>query len=59
VRDALGSLQFVEKGSIEADVITKDVSFRLKAASKLDLQKVKDALAKKGFDEVEVVSQPK
>jgi hypothetical protein len=58
VRDALGSLQFVAKDTITTDINTKRATFKLAAGSKLDLQKVRDALKEKGYSNVNVVSVP-
>lgn len=58
MRDALSSLQFVEKQTIKADVKTKRVEFSADK-SQFDFDKVKAAISAKGFDEVKLVSGPK
>jgi hypothetical protein len=58
VRDALSSLQFVEKTTIKADVKTKRVEFSADK-TQFDLAKVKAAIAAKGFEEVKLISGPK
>jgi hypothetical protein len=58
VRDALSSLQFVEKETIKADVKTKKVEFSADK-TQFDFPKVKAAIAAKGFDEVKLLSGPK
>ena len=58
MRDALSSLQFVEKETIKADVKTKKVEFSADK-TQFDFPKVKAAIAAKGFDEVKLLSGPK
>jgi len=57
VRNALGTLQFVEKDNINADVKTKKVTFNVDK-SKWDFDKVKSAIADKGFKDVKLISGP-
>jgi hypothetical protein len=57
VRNALGTLQFVEKDKIETDIKTKHVTFNVDK-SKWDLDKVKAAIADKGFKDVKLISGP-
>jgi hypothetical protein len=58
VRDALSTLQFVEKDTIKANVQTKRVEFSADK-TQFDFPKVKAAIAAKGFDEVKLISGPK
>jgi hypothetical protein len=57
VRSALSTLQFVEKDKIDADIKTKHVTFNVDK-SKWDFDKVKSAIAEKGFKDVKLVSGP-
>lgn len=57
MRNALGTLQFVEKDNINADVKTKKVTFNVDK-SKWDFDKVKSAIADKGFKDVKLISGP-
>ena len=58
MRDALSTLQFVEQGTIKADVKTKRVEFSADK-TQFDFPKVKAAIAAKGFEEVKLISGPK
>ena len=58
MRDALSTLQFVEKDTIKADVQTKRVEFSADKTH-FDFPKVKAAIAAKGFEEVKLISGPK
>ena len=58
MRDALSTLQFVEKDTIKADVKTKRVEFSADK-TQFDFPKVKAAIAAKGFEEVKLISGPK
>jgi hypothetical protein len=58
VRKALGSLQFVEKASVTADIKSKRVTFQVKENNQLDMERVKTALKNAGFPEVEVITAP-
>jgi hypothetical protein len=60
VRDALKSLQFVEKDQpIDADIVTQQVTFTVTDKEKFDPDKVKEALKAKGFPKAEVLAGPK
>jgi hypothetical protein len=58
VRDALSSLQFVEKETIKTDIQTKKVEFSADK-TQFDFAKVKAAIAAKGYEEVKLISGPK
>ena len=58
MRDALSTLQFVEKDTIKANVQTKRVEFSADKTH-FDFPKVKAAIAAKGFEEVKLISGPK
>jgi hypothetical protein len=58
VRKALGTLPWVEHGSIQTDVENREVRFNLKDKSAFNLDDAKIALKAQGFSEVSVKSAP-
>jgi hypothetical protein len=58
VRKALGTLPWVEHGSIQTDVDTREVRFNLKDKKAFDEEAVKKALKEQNFPEVSVKSAP-
>jgi hypothetical protein len=59
VRKALATLPWVEQGSIETNVKTREVRFNLTDKAAWDEEKVKKALNDKNFPEVRVKSLAK
>jgi hypothetical protein len=59
VRKALATLPWVEEGSIQTDVKTREVRFNLTDKSKWSEAEVKAALKAKSFPEVTVKAAPK
>jgi hypothetical protein len=57
VQSALESLQFVEKGSVAADIKTQSAVFTVTDKRAFDLQKVKDSLSAKGYPRVTMLSK--
>jgi len=58
VRDALGTLPWVEQSSIKADVEAKEVRFVVKDPKDFDLKAVQSAIGAKGFSEVNLLAGP-
>jgi hypothetical protein len=58
VRTALGTLPWVEQGSIQTDVDRREVRFNLKDGSGFNEEGVKQALKEQGFPEVTVKAAP-
>ena len=59
MRDALATLPWVEKDSIQTDVDKREVRFDLKDKKGFNEEEVKGALKKQGFPEVTVRSVPR
>ena len=59
MRKALATLPWVEQGSIETNVNTREVRFNLTDKAAWDEEKVKKALNDKNFPEVRVKSLAK
>ena len=61
MRAALGTLPWVEQGSVQTDVEKREVRFNLKDKEKkpFDEEGVRQALKEKGFKEMTVRSAPK
>ena len=59
MRAALATLPWVEQGTIETEVKTREVRFNLKDKAAWSEESVKKALKGKGFPEVTVKSPPK
>jgi len=58
VRNALGTLPWVEQETIQTDVDRREVRFDLKDKGGFDEEAVKKALQGEGFPEVTVKSAP-
>ena len=58
MRKALGTLPWVEHGSVQTDVDSREVRFDLKDKSAFNEEEVKKALTAQGFREVTVKSSP-
>ncbi len=58
MRHALETLQFVEKASIRTDIVSKEASFTVKDPAQFDFAKVKGAIAKAGYEQVELIKSP-
>ncbi len=58
MRNALGTLPWVEHGSIQTDVERREVRFDLKDKGAFDEEAVRKALKDEGFREVAVRSAP-
>jgi hypothetical protein len=58
VRNALGTLPWVEQGTIQTDVARREVRFDLKEGGTFDEEEVRKALRGQGFPEVSVKSAP-
>jgi hypothetical protein len=59
VRSALATLPWVEQGTIQTDVSTREVRFNLKDKTVWSEAEVKKALKGKGFAEMTVKVPPK
>jgi len=58
VRNALGTLPWVEHGTIQTDPDRREVRFNLKDGGGFNMEEVKKALKGQGFPEVAVKSAP-
>jgi hypothetical protein len=58
VRTALGTLPWVEQGTIQTDVNTREVRFAVKDAGQFNEGAVRKALQAQGFAEVVVKAAP-
>jgi hypothetical protein len=58
VRNALGTLPWVEQATIQTDVKSREVRFNLKDKGAFNEAEVKTALQGQGFKEVTVKSAP-
>jgi hypothetical protein len=58
VRKALGSLPWVDKGSIDPDVSTKKVTFHITDRKAFNEEQVREALRAQDFPEMEVLKRP-
>jgi hypothetical protein len=58
VRNALGTLPWVEQDSIQIDTTKHELRFNLKDKSAFNLDAVKSALKAQGFDTVELLAGP-
>jgi hypothetical protein len=58
VRNALGTLPWVEKGSIQTEVDSREVRFNLSDKTAFDEAAVRQALTDAGFPVVTVTSAP-
>ncbi len=58
MRAALGTLPWVEQGSIQTNVKGREVRFNLKDKTAFDPETVRKALAGKGFSEMTVKAAP-
>jgi hypothetical protein len=58
VREALATLPWVEKESIEADVPSRKVTFHITDASKFDFEQLNEALKKQDFDDAQLIHGP-
>jgi hypothetical protein len=58
VRAALGTLPWVEQGTVQTDVDRREVRFNLKERDAFNEEEVKKALKAQGFPEVTVKSAP-
>jgi len=58
VRAALKALPWVEQDSVRTDVSKREVRFGLRDKKDFDFEQVKEALARKGYKEVELVAGP-
>ena len=55
---ALQTLPWVEPDSIKTDLTVKQVKFTVKDKSKFDLQAAQNAIGKKGYDNVKLLTGP-
>ncbi len=58
MRNALGTLPWVEKETIEPDVSRQQVRFAVKDKQQFNLDEVKDVISKEGFEVGKVLSGP-
>lgn len=58
MRQALGTLPWVEQGTIETDVARREVRFNVRAGSAFDAEEVIKALKGQRFPEVTVRTSP-
>ena len=58
MRDALGTLPWVEHATIQTDVKKQEVRFGMKDKSQFDEESLKKALQAQGFAEVTVKAAP-
>jgi hypothetical protein len=58
VRNALGTLPWVEQATIQMDFKTRELRFGLNDKSKFSAQQVADALKAQGFPDVEFKGGP-
>lgn len=54
MRSALGALPWVEQGTIQTDVGTREVRFNLKEQTQFNEEEAKKALKSQGFPQVTV-----
>jgi hypothetical protein len=59
VRKALGTLPWVEQGTIQTDVTTRQVRFAVKDSGPFDEAALRKALQAQGFPEVAVKAAPR
>jgi hypothetical protein len=58
VREALGSLPWVDKGSIRPDVSHEQVSFNVTDPKRFNEEQIRSALREQDFPTMEVLKRP-